>query len=317
MPISGPASYLPTMDEFLAHWASANAAFGAPITLRGNVGVTDLQTLRDNLATAQTNLTGKINDREFARGSIETGAAALATRVEQFNARVRALYDTGPYVNALPLVPNPQASQSKVTTPMDDAANIWAKIEDDGPEIVLSGNYDKAQFDNDLAVLKQAYTAYTKAVSNEKLARGQRNDLQDQIQPILKQYRQIIPTYFDADSAIVESLPRLTPLPGATPKAVNASAVWDAAESKARLVWDASDNASLKEYQVRYSPGEEYKEEDAAVVATTLPDAPRELLTNAGLTQAGATATFKVFVVVDTGNEAGSESLTVTRPSAA
>ena len=29
MPISSPASYLPTSDEFIAHWTAANTALGA------------------------------------------------------------------------------------------------------------------------------------------------------------------------------------------------------------------------------------------------------------------------------------------------
>ncbi len=33
MPITGPSSYIPTMNEFLSHWTSCNAALPTPFLL--------------------------------------------------------------------------------------------------------------------------------------------------------------------------------------------------------------------------------------------------------------------------------------------
>lgn len=316
MPISGPSSYLPTTDQFIAHWTAANAALLAPVTLRGGVAVADLTALREQLATERTALTQQLNEREFARGDIYTQARALVNRLEQFNGRIRVLYAEGTrFVNALPKAPDYRASQERVITPLDDVAGIWEQVDNSGDPVILSGNYGYDVFLDDLTALKTSYQAYQTALINERMARGVRNETQEQIYPILKQYREAIPTFFPEGSSIIETLPRLTPLPGSTPDPVNASAVWDEAEAKARITWEASDNSNLQEYEVRYTPGEEYDEDDETVVATILPSDPRELLTDAGLTQPGAFSTFKVYVLLTTGNERGSATMVVERPA--
>lgn len=316
MAITGPASYLPTTDEFLAHWAAAQNDFGGAIRLRGDVSRTQLESLRETLASQITTLTDTLNAREFARGDINTGSRELIRRLEQFNARVRVLFEPGSkFVNALPKVPDPTRSPDKVLRPLDDGANVWMNVEAEGTPVVLSGGFDLAQFQAGLVALKAAYQGYNTAALEVKLARGARNETQEKIYPILKQYREIIPTYFDEGTAIGATLPRLTPKPGHTPEPVNASALWDASEAKARLAWDAAADGDLKQYQVRYTPGPDYDEDDAAVLANISPERPREWLTDAGLVQPGASSTFKVYVMLNTGNEAGSESLTVTRPA--
>jgi len=63
--------------------------------------------------------------------------------------------------------------------------------------------------------------------------------------------------------------------------------------------------------------GEEYQEEDAVVIATHGPNEPREFVSTFGLTQPGAQIALKVFVILTTGNEAGSAPLLVTRPASA
>ena len=57
-----------------------------------------------------------------------------------------------------------------------------------------------------------------------------------------------------------------------------------------------------------------YHKGDAVTLATHAPAEPREFVTGFGLTQPGTQAAFKVFVVLDTGNEAGSAAMTVERP---
>lgn len=53
----------------------------------------------------------------------------------------------------------------------------------------------------------------------------------------------------------------------------------------------------------------------AIVIATHTPADAREFLTGFGLTQPGTQASFKVFVILETGNEAGSPAMTVERPA--
>lgn len=315
MPISGPSSYIPTTDEFLAHWAGANAALAAPLTLRGDTAVADLQALRDALATQRTALTGSINDREFARGDIATLADKLIEKLDQFNSRVRVLFEEGSrYVNALPKVPDPRGAAEKVTTPLDDAASIWATIDGLGTPIVLADAYALADFNADIAALKTAYTAFTTAKAGEKLARATRNETQEKIYTVLKQYREAIPTYFAEDSAIVQTLPRLTPLPGHTPDPVQVQAGWNVTEELAILQWTASDDADLASYSVRVVAGATYDSDDEQVLATVSPEDERELSTDDLFGGPGSAVSYKVYVVLSTGNEAGSEAVTVVKP---
>ena len=111
-----------------------------------------------------------------------------------------------------------------------------------------------------------AYKTLSDADLGLTLARQERNDLQEQIHPVLRDYRKALPTFFPEGHAIVESLPRLSPLPGSTPDAITASGVWDATEMKARITWTASGNVNLQEYQVRFVPGPVYITDDESLL---------------------------------------------------
>ena len=52
--------------------------------------------------------------------------------------------------------------------------------------------------------------------------------------------------------------------------------------------------------------GWHWDEDDAVVVATHGPNEPREFITTFGLNQPGVQVTFKLYVMLTTGNEAGS-----------
>lgn len=112
---------------------------------------------------------------------------------------------------------------------------------------------------------------------------------------------------------LLAALPRLTPEPGSTPDAVNASAVFQA-PNQFKVVYDASAAADLKEYQLRGNVGAAFKSEDAVVIATNAKDAPREFVSTFGLTQPGAKVSVSVYVITNAGNQKGNAPMTVTRP---
>lgn len=114
---------------------------------------------------------------------------------------------------------------------------------------------------------------------------------------------------------LVETMPRLSPLPGYTPDAVNSSAMFEAPD-KAKVVYNASDDLMLAGYQMRGNVGTDYSDEDAVVIATIDPGAPREFVTTFGLNQPGVPVALKVYVILTTGNEAGSAAMFVQRPLA-
>lgn len=93
MPITGPASFLPTTDLIIAHWISADAALGAagPITLAGGMSVAGLTGLRATLEVRREAVEAARNGREGARATIESLKVALLARLNQFNGKLPSL----------------------------------------------------------------------------------------------------------------------------------------------------------------------------------------------------------------------------------
>ena len=177
------------------------------------------------------------------------------------------------------------------------------------------GGYDKDDFQADLLALKTAYKAYTSAEVALGLARGKRNETQELICPVLRQYRQRIPSEFAEGSAILATLPRLSPLPGSTPDAVELSGSYDAAEQKSDLAWSEVTDESVTELELRATAGPEYDPEDETILATIAPSAPRVWTGSFGLLVPGSAASFKLYPITAEGNERGSNAVAVTRPA--
>ncbi len=127
------------------------------------------------------------------------------------------------------------------------------------------------------------------------------------------QYRELVADMLGTNHPLTLSLPALTPNPGSTPTASVLSGSWTIATSQADLSWTPSDDPNLEEYEVRMSPGANYDAANATVVAN-LPPGSTTLETTAGLANPGDVASFKVFVKLTTGNVAGSNTVTITRP---
>lgn len=330
MPITGPASYLPTTSEFLDHWEDANAALGVagPLILRketlgraADVARGNLLAMDAQLVTQHATVQAGVVEVDLASGALADLRVQAHAALNMFNEKVRALLANTRWERALSDVPGVEAGQGPFMEPLNGTQALWDRINTDevlgtGVELVLRDGMTGSDFYTLVQSLDPAYRAVSRAGRTLKLEREKRNDMQAEIYPILKQYRVAVPGYFAPGSAIMASLPRLTPEPGHTPAPVNASVVWDAAEVKARIEWEASEDADLYQYEVRYSPGTTYHEEDEDVIGNIAPGDPRVFLTNHALTLPGAKALFRVYVILNTGNERGGSTLEVTRPEA-
>ena len=76
--------------------------------------------------------------------------------------------------------------------------------------------------------------------------------------------------------------------------------------------WSASTNPNLAHYSVRTAPAP-YRAADESVVADVGPGFTT-FSTDSGLLAPGSVAQFKVYVVLTTGNENGSNTVSVTHP---
>jgi hypothetical protein len=308
------------MALFVTHWDNVLLD---PIVV-GNFVLPDgttrdqLNSRRDQLVSFAATIQGRINDREITRGTIENSKDTLLGRLNEFNRKVRGFLADSPYAKALPDVPTPNAGEAKTLAPLDDMSSLWAKINVSAipsfvPPLLLIDGYDVTMFDSELVLLKSAYDTYQQHVQQLKLEREQRNDVQDLAYAAMRDYRAAVQGTFAPDHALVASLPRLKPEPGSTPSAVTASGVFDVSANAARITWTASSDANLDHYEVRMTPGPTY-DTDADTIIGNLATATLELLTLDGIPNPGDTASYKVYVVLTTGNESGSNTVTINRP---
>ena len=132
MPITGPASYLPTADKFIAHWTSANAELGAagPIVLAGATNVAALVTLRDTLETRRAAVESARNGLEEARADLFTLRSLLLGRLNQFNGKLESVTTDTKWLNMRPKAFTVSEGIGKVLPPLDDMADLWARYPD-------------------------------------------------------------------------------------------------------------------------------------------------------------------------------------------
>lgn len=104
-----------------------------------------------------------------------------------------------------------------------------------------------------------------------------------------------------------------TPVHGSTPDPVVLTGEWDSTSNEAKLTWTASDNPNLERYSIRYVTGDDYEDRLESTLASIEKDAPRELTTTQGFAEPGAKVAFKVYVILTTGNERGSNAVVVER----
>ena len=280
----------------------------------------NLITHRDALATKQSELEGKINDHEIARGDLDIKKTDVLVRLNQFNEKVRAFLGTTSFVRALPKVPTFTDGQGHFVPPVDDMSTLWTKINaavgvpNFTPPLTLLGGYTLVLYQVELTAIKTQFETVGREEVQVRLKRGERTALEEVIYPLLKLYRQVVPTYFAANSPLISSMPALSPEPGSTPDAVDATGVWNAPTTQGKITWTAPTATDVDKIEIRSSPGSTYNSEDETVVGTVAKDAPREFLTSHGLGTPGAVAVFKVYVITLTGNEKGSNTVKITRP---
>ena len=324
MAITGNASYIPTMDEFLAHWTQCNAALSpgalAP-RLPNNTTVNRAQfvTQRDALLNQETTVQSCLGAQQIPRGDIELRKAALLAQFTLFTNTMDAYYQNTDFYAARPYAPSMTSGQEFFTRPLVDMMTLWEKLNAGAAPagvtlpLVLDDGTDQGMFGSLVSALQFTYAEERNKAQELVLARAKRNRMQNTAYEVMKSYREAVPAKLTAFPELIETMPRLTPLPGHTPLPVNASAVFQAPDAT-KVVYNASNDLQLERYELRGTVGDHYDEDDAVVIATNAPGDPREFITTFGLNQPGAQIALKVFVIIQTGNEAGSAAMLVERP---
>jgi len=315
MPFSGPGTYLETCDEFIGHWTDVNAALTPDMELPSGYALADLQTDRDDLATEMADLESLINTAEFHRNARDNQEVPLLEDMKQLGAYIRGPLMNSNYVVAIPDLPLDRSGQGVWQRAMDDHASLWLSINTTPPAgftppLVLPNTTTQAQFVTKANAQKQTFEDYNLANQNVDVGLEDRDVIYRRIRENLGLYRDTLVGLVGDAHPLVLSCPRLVPLPGHTPDAVVLSGTWNG--SKAELTWTASGDADLDHYAVRRSPSNPYSTATESHVAN-LPIGTLAHETVDGLEDPG-TMRFKVYVVLTTGNERGSNAVEVENP---
>jgi hypothetical protein len=325
MAITGNATYIPTMNEFIAHWAQCNTALAPAallVRLSNNTTKTQAQfvTLRNNLQAQQTMVQTRLVEQQIARGTLLIEKISLLDKLNEFTGILDGYFQNTGFFTARPYAPVLTAGQEAFTTPLVDMMILWEKINaGTAPAgvtlpLVLSDGTERDAFASSVSSLQFDYASERSKGQDLAIARSDRDGMQAEAYEVMKSYREAVPSKLKQFPGLVDTMPRLTPLPGHTPEAVNASAVFQAPNAT-RVVYDGSNDLMLDRYELRGTVGDHYDDQDAVVIATNAPGDPKEFITTFGLNQPGAEIALKVFVVLTTGNEAGSAAMLVERPA--
>lgn len=331
MPITGASSYLPTTDLFLAHWTLVNpVAQPPPMLLDGGRTVGLLQGLRNSLAAARTDVEVKRNGWEIARTDIVLGRAALLARTEQVFHNIHAFWGKTKFGNALPAMPQAGDAASDLEKALDDVADVWLRVNgatppagvtvplnltlDPTPAVPAPPPYTQANFATDIAALKAAHAALAPALMALNSSRKTRIGLQDQIRPYLVDYREAVPAKLAPNHPLQFSIPRYSPLPGATPEAAELSGSWNVAGVKAFFDFVPSPSASVVRHELRYVAGPDYDADDEVIIASVDAGQPPHLETLTDLGTPGVTASYRLYALTAEGNERTSNTVSITRP---
>lgn len=328
MPIQGIGSYGPTSEEIEDSWLAANGllAPAAPLTLQGAYTVEQFGLDRTAMLALIDETSALAAQVRLKAGARDILKALLPARMTQFRGMVAVKYRGTTYDGVVGASPRVGEDVARFLKLLKDVATDWAALNDDvltatqvnfSLPMTLMGGYTLAQFQADLAEL-QMYSDETAALESA-LARKRvaRNNAMAQLYERMKQYRVIVPTVFAKNSPIVQTLPRLTPLPGTTPPAVQPSGAWDNVVGQARATWTALSPADIAKFsvvkiQVRGCLGN-WKGNEEEVVIDLAADATH-WEGDWGLTAPGSFASFKFYAMCSTGNENGGKALKIVRP---
>ncbi len=317
--------FIPKCNEFIAHWSQCAEDLAPKVLLVRDpvkdvtVSLAQFIAKRDLLQARQNTVQDCLNQQLMARSNINSRKVKLLELFNEFNGVLDAFYQNTDFYAVRPLAPSLSDGQEAFSRPLVAAMLLWEDM-NGGPAPGRGDAAGGVERRHDGGELREFDLALQFAFAQEQRkekdigrARWRRDQVEIEAYEVMKLYRETVPVKVKQFPELVETMPRLSPLPGHTPDAVNASAIFVAPNSS-KVVYDASTDATLASYQLRGNVGDNYSDEDAVVIATNAPGAPREFVVPFGLNQPGAKVALKVYVILTTDNEAGSAAMFVERP---
>ncbi|MDA1017622.1 MAG: hypothetical protein O3A00_24580 [Planctomycetota bacterium] len=323
MPITDMGSYVTTGQEFDSHWIEVNAdrvANTLPVFVLPDAYA------RTNLTADVAAVEAAITSQESADNALSIAAngrdsmrVALRQRMIDFRKLADYRLKGSVYSTALQQTPQAEASEQKMLRALDDMADLWTRINADSstpnftPPLVFADGFALAAFQTAVAALRTRYRAVVDAENDARIGRKQRDALLQPLRDRFVAYRQGIEVEYGEQHAFTQSLPDVYPQAGSTPDPVTADGHWDPLALDAEINFTESTNPNLASYKIYMSRSATFDASTATLIATLLAPASQHR-TTAGLENSGDTASYRVVVVLSTGNESSSNTVTITRP---
>jgi hypothetical protein len=311
----------------------------------------DLQILRGTYFTVQSqpgglpalplpapqfpSVTSLLNQVELGRAAVGLGRFQAVEIVGAFNRKVRGVLGHTTFPKSLPGLPAETDALKDILKAAEDVMDIWTAIDaivvPPPPPVPLfqpplsipvtvPGSNAVSQLPllsalTRISALRNGSATILSAQNGLQVMRPHRDNIwNNEILPILRAYTRRVQGDYPPDHAFVTSLPRLYPAGGHTPEAVNLTGSYNTTTNEGDYAWSASTEPMLDRIEVRQSPGPEYSDDAYTVLATFPPGGPLTFSTPAGFENPGQTSSVKVYVILTTGNERGSNTVTLTRP---
>lgn len=335
MALNGPATFLPTIDLFLAHWLDVDTFLGLGLELKVGqpspvagaspilVPRATLVTLRASLQTARNNVTNAAMALTVKREDLKDRKASLLGRFHQFTALVKSRYEGKAYERSLPPTPGVGYALEKFVEPMQKGDALWVLINgtlgatplqiDQG--VIPVSFYTQSAFATELLALRTAAKDEQTLEQQLKTLIEKRTDVEEEIRPLLRDYRQAVQGRFAGGHAFVESLPRYSPVGSGKPAApVLTSAAWNAATAQADVTFTPSTSGDVVRHELRVVPGDVYDPNLETIDATLAAGEDPEFHSSSLLGTPGAMVTYVIVAIDGDDQEAASEPMTVQRP---
>jgi hypothetical protein len=276
-----------------------------------------------------------LNMEEQGRAAVALGRVQIVEIIGAFNRKVRGSLGHTTFPSGLPGLPAVTDSLKMINDAANDVFDLWTAINAlpappptptpafTGPLLIpvsVPGTNSVqmltfAEAFARLTAMRNGSAAMLTAQNGLKVMRPHRDNIwENEIRPLIQAYIKKIQGEYPPEHAFVTSLPRLYPAPGHTPEAVNLTGNYNTATQQGDYAWSASDEPTLDRIEIRQSPGPEYADDAYTVLATFPPGGPLNLSTPTGFEIPGQTSSVKAYVILATGNERGSNTVTLTRP---
>lgn len=196
-------------DQVLAHWATCNQQI-APreVVLKGGFTRNDFLNLAVEFDHLTETVDSKVEYRDRTSEQLNRYKENMRSTMQRFSFIARGLANDHQLIEFLPALPDSRSSEEKYMKPVEDLAEVWARLNQEGPVALADGTTLEA-FSVGIQVLRQAFRNRERAFDQERYARAIRRQHHEQLIERCVQYRSMILGIFGEESEYGKSLPYL------------------------------------------------------------------------------------------------------------